>query len=137
MPHGNVRRSGRGRLPAERSMCLASARTGLAGGKPKMNTTPGNHRVGQEIRMGHVGAALRSTSWRPTGPHDVTELPALRRIQIHLCVRVRLASSFIQRAGNSFSPGRKGPAELRSAAPTAPMHIYRRSLPGLLLGNLA
>ena len=95
MPHGNVRRSGRGRLPAERSMCLASARTGLAGGKPKMNTTPGNHRVGQEIRMGHVGAALRSTSWRPTGPHDVTELPALRRIQIHVCVRVRLASLYI------------------------------------------
>ena len=60
-----------------------------------MNTTPHDHRVAQEIRMGHVGAALRSTSWWPTGPHDVTELPALRRIQIHVCVRVRLASLHI------------------------------------------
>jgi|GEM_PF-3382802 len=57
-----------------------------------MNITPENHCVGRKIGMGAVGAALRSTSWWPTGPHDVTELPALRRIQIHVCVRVRLAS---------------------------------------------
>jgi len=79
----------------KRGICLASAHTCLACGKPKMNTTPYNHPVGQEMCMGHVGAALRSTSWWPTGPHDVTELPALRRIQIHVCVRVRLASLYI------------------------------------------
>ena len=79
----------------EKGICSASVYTCLAGGKPKTNTTPYDHRVGQEICMGVVGAALRSTSWWPAGPHDVTELPALRRIQIHVCVRLSLASLYI------------------------------------------
>ena len=119
----------------------------MAGGRPKMDTTPANRHVQRRICIGYVGAVLRSTSWWPTGRRDVTStdfrvrriLPALLPTVVSVPDPLRLPSSYIgfhfllfrffvriQRAGNSVSAAWRQP----SCEPP-PLHGRRTFLGGM------